>query len=559
MNHVMRLLYADKRNWRWEMYGPGKDWGKKYGSIVREKIGADGKLRKIEVNARAMYPAFIGEQAPRVVPSTLSAVARQTLVEKIGVVWENMLSRSPKIPKPAGHLPHFRPVARYSHSAVRATLDRGIITLTIPVAEGKRVEVRLDSSKDHGWEKWVAPLRAAVLAQKGFSVEFHEQNGMWYAHIPVAVATPTPPRKPRAIMGIHQGINAVSTAAVIATEDRIARVDGTPVWRSPLTHRLERVHARMRGLRRAKDRGGRETRRAWKRLKGKRTRQQKELMRQVAVGLVDFAEGTGVEGLAMADLRGMGAPRSSKRLNRLMSSWQRGEGRDFLAFKTEERGLAFAEVRSKGVKSTCPGCGRGEKKTRRGRAGEKGSFRCRGCGYTDLEEVVAAQNLALRAWKGWHGEEWSGEISRSSPGGGSTGQDSVRRISAAGIGEPRSPHRSTSKSGIPPPARASPDGNPENGTIGATGARREPPCGEPPLPGGPGVNVERPSKHPTAKRTTSDDSSGEVMTGSQGPARIDGKSPGLPVGVTASVDRAGRPLEKAGDSPTSGGGRGRDG
>jgi len=402
MNRVFRRLYADKRNHGWVDYGPDKDWGKKYGSIVRWK-----PLKRIwHVVGETLYPAFIRKDAPNRIDSSLPPASLQLLSQKVAVIWGNFIDNSGKVPRPKGHLPEMPRLAIYNVKSDAVTFeDTGfeikMKDFTIKSAESKKIRY-----KDR-----INLIKTGIANKTWSAVEIKKHlDGKWYAHIPIQIDSPEVVKQPHIVMGVDMGIRNVMTAAVV--QDVVSVPQSMRIPGAHLFQRLEHIKNRIGRLRSLKDRGNTKVRKAIRRLKGKRSRMQQTLVRQTAVRLIKQGLAVGVEGIAVEDLRNIRFPKASKKINRMVTNWARGEARDFISSKSAEHGLNITEVPHAGTSTKCPSCGHIEEKNRVGQ-----NFKCRNvaCRFSANADDVASVNIARLGWKYWNSSKWdnNSDISQS--------------------------------------------------------------------------------------------------------------------------------------------------
>ena len=456
MNSVFRRLYTDKRNYKWVNYGPDKDWGKSYGSIVRWKP----RKEDWHVVGEALYPAFIRKDAPNRIESPLNPESLQLLSQKVATVWGNFIGSAQTVPRPKGHLPNMGGVAIYNIPLNKFEFGNDNFVLNVKgmvipsvSSDKKKFLARMELIKQS------IACKNAVSKTPWAAVEIRKSDNKWYAHIPVTIVAPAPMKQPDKVMGIDVGVRNLMTAAVVNTKTEIPtplRVSGLPV-----VHRLERIKARVRELRSLSDRGNKNALKVLKRLRGRRRKIQQSVMRQVSAHVVDVAVGCGATGIAVEDLRKMGRPNMSRRMNRLIGGWSRGDGRDFLAQKAAEAGLNFKEVVARGTSSICPGCGKFDRSARDRTAH---LYACKVCGLTMNDDDVGAINIARRGYNYWNSPKWA--TSQSTAAAGATAEDSAGN----GVGESPNPHIKQPDAESPAAINGARSEKPENRAIG-TGAR----------------------------------------------------------------------------------------
>ena len=79
----------------------------------------------------------------------------------------------------------------------------------------------------------------------------------------------------------------------------------------------------------------------------------------------------------------------SKKMNHLMSQWQRGYIRNRLTQKCKEQSVELKEVLGKDISNVCSSCGARGKKV-------AGIFLCSECGYQIEEKTNTARNVKNR-------------------------------------------------------------------------------------------------------------------------------------------------------------------
>lgn len=454
MNEVMRLLYTDKRNWKWSHYGPDVDFGKKYGAIVRRTLKGTWK-----VNFRAMYPAFVRETPSIVSDFGLSARGRHACIAKIAVAWQTFLNGDtvprPKSEKGRTALPYFGPIVRFMNASVGFKFVSKDLKLILHFNNEKATVPVLQSTSDSHLE-YLTPFINFIKGGRTPSAELHERDNQWYAHISYDCTVPDTVRRPDRIMGVDLGINRAVAASVIDGKD------DKPIWKdsicaSPVLHKLKHNEKRMRELRSLGDRGCSNAKKAMKRLRGKHRRTQETFVKQSVTETVKLASKLKVEGIAMEDLSRLRAKRKkrSRSMNRRISSWPKGITKTAFEYKSAEYGIKFktSEKFTRRSSQECPSCHNIDKKAR---DFKNHIYHCSKCGFTENDDITASINIAHRGWRYWHSPKWDESLSKPQAGG--KGNDCIK----IGVEEACPPHELADGQG---PANAL-SGNAENRTNG---------------------------------------------------------------------------------------------
>ncbi len=491
---TFRRLYTDKRRGNWKRFGPGVPQGGGYGLAVSTKRNGTYRVRH-----RALYPGLVRD-AP-VTQTRLNAYSRQLLLTNVALTWENILNG---FNRPRGRLPTPPRVAVFHVPVESITMagERLVLRLSHPFQPKTHVRVPLVMSRDPRHLSRLETVIAQVRGKTWLRVELVQRDsGDWYAHFPVVVEAHVPQKRPKVVAGVDLGVRNATTLAVVNGPRCIpaahVRHSGMPA-----VHRLERVHARVRGLRSMADRGNRDARERLKTLKKRRSNIRMTLDQQTAYAVAQRAKASGAGGLAVEDLKGMPKPTMSRRMNRLITHWSRGRASTAIALKAAENGLALKAVHARGTSSTCPACGKLDRAAR-----DRGThrFTCRACHFSENDDAVGAINIAQRGWSYWNSPKW--EDSQSNPGSGS------RSPSSQDGGAPGNRGRGVRQS-VETPAREAfaPDskqpkgGSPVDLAVPSARDHGKPPNGPSPQarepPGGVwsprGLNRMRPSSGPVA-------------------------------------------------------------
>lgn len=436
MDRLFRMLYADKRNFGWNQFGPGVEQiavtGKNYHAFLTRNEDKDDKKgkKKLEwhVRGEALYPVFIAKYSTQKIPSSLPVTRLQLLSQRIATNWSNFLNNS--IPRPKNGLPVFRPLTIY-HVPIK-DFNIGSIKLN------KTIKISIVQSKDKQYEERMKLLMSSVLKKTWTAIEIKKHNdGKWYAHIPYTIKVEKP-ISPARVMGIDRGISNAFVGAVVSSKTELPS-KSIKIRGLPAVQRMERVKSRIRGLRSKADKGNKNARRKLKELKGKRRNIQDTLIHTAVSRIVKMAKAEGSGALVVEDLSSRFRTDKSRKMNRLVSGWGRGRSRDALEWKAQENGLRFKEVNPAETSKTCPKCG---SKDKRNRDFTTHTYKCRDCGYTQNDDVVGAINIARRGWNYFHSPKWA-KPSQSTPTAegapfGARGEDSTGV--APGTGDTFKPH-----------------------------------------------------------------------------------------------------------------------
>jgi IS605 OrfB family transposase len=495
MNKVFHLLYVDKRNHKWSEYGPTKDWGQSYGSIVGKKIkcvfltsgiaiNREGKIDKstgiikdqgiflsssvaVDVNGelvlatsapdptfvasgswqidgRAFYPAFIGNKKIKSIFKFKQADL-QLLSQKVAVVWGNFIGDSKKVPRPKAIRgqraePRMGKVAIYHIDSKKMTFNGNSF-----IIKTKDLTVNSTSSTKLKFIKLLNLIKANIT-KKGWSaieIRKHDDNN-WYAHIPVSIESPKPMKQPIKIMGIDVGIINNMTVSVVNSKTSLP-IESKRISGMRVAHKLDRIYARTRILQSKAKKGNKSAARKLKELKGIRPKIQDALVRQSTASVMKLAHKLGVDGISIEDLTKMKKPSYSKRMNRRLTNWAKGKARNWLEFKCTENGLGFKEVPAAWTSLTCPVCGNKDRENRKSQS----SFVCTKCGYIRNADDVGSINIARRGYAYWHSPKWDLHSTSSQPVEG-CGREGNNPENSGVIGEARNPLTQTD-GGVPSP------------------------------------------------------------------------------------------------------------
>lgn len=206
-----------------------------------------------------------------------------------------------------------------------------------------------------------------------------QRGSDWYVMLPVRILTPTGSSGEPTFIGVDLGIVRHATVAV---ENRVRFFNGKPA-------RHKREH--LADLRRRYQRKGRMDR--VKRGKGKERRWMRDVNHKISRQIVDLALEYEHPVICLEALDGIrDRVRSSKRFNRMVSSWAFRQLADFITYKAEREGGAVLFVDPRKTSQTCSKCGYESRHNRR----TQGTFRCHSCGHEVNADLNAARNIAAR-------------------------------------------------------------------------------------------------------------------------------------------------------------------
>ncbi len=173
----------------------------------------------------------------------------------------------------------------------------------------------------------------------------------------------------------------------------VACVKGTVPTRVPFggVRQIQQIHFRRRRRLAAKKAGDR---RVMRRLLGKEGRRERNRVRQrlhlASKRLVQFAR-EGKAAIVLEDLTLHGAGGRSRRMNRRLSSWPRGEIHRQIEYKAALAGVPIIKVNPQWTSKTCPVCGA----RRRDRVGTV--FVCLACDWEMDRQINAGMNILKTA------------------------------------------------------------------------------------------------------------------------------------------------------------------
>lgn len=146
--------------------------------------------------------------------------------------------------------------------------------------------------------------------------------------------------------------------------------------------------------------------RRWKRLQygknrasAKLYRQQRNILHQASRKVITFAEGHGVEELAVGDVRDIAdGVDKGRHTNQKISQWSHGQFHTYLKEKGERTGMRSTLVPEAYSTRTCSSCGFCHTSAPRGRV-----FRCSGCGVIVHRDANGAANICSKRVAGRFG------------------------------------------------------------------------------------------------------------------------------------------------------------
>ena len=159
---------------------------------------------------------------------------------------------------------------------------------------------------------------------------------------------------------------------------------------------LRKALQKKKSKRRKQRKSTRSVRRALKRVSRREKNFVRVTLHTIAKQIVATAKALSL-GIALEDLKGARGriPLKVRKQKRYQhASWAYRQLQFFIAYKAALSGVPVAFVDARGTSRTCPECGFMDKKNRSSQA----KFLCGKCGYTGHADIVAACNLALRAW-----------------------------------------------------------------------------------------------------------------------------------------------------------------
>jgi transposase len=136
--------------------------------------------------------------------------------------------------------------------------------------------------------------------------------------------------------------------------------------------------------------------------KNKQRKVEASISREINTAINDLARAKKPLLLITEDLSNSFTFRKSKKMNRRLSRWVRGEIQDRVIFKALAEGFCHEQVNPAYGSQTCPPCGFVDSKNRKGDL-----FKCCHCQHEDVADRVAAENYKKR-----YGDR---EICRSTP------------------------------------------------------------------------------------------------------------------------------------------------
>jgi IS605 OrfB family transposase len=167
--------------------------------------------------------------------------------------------------------------------------------------------------------------------------------------------------------------------------------DGTVYSGDAIDRTRARCQRRREGLQRH---GTRSARRRLRHLKGKQARFQRDVNHRIAKRLVESAKRSAA-GIALENLTGIPAQIKARRRSQRPrhANWGFFQLRQYVTYKAALAGVPVILVDPRNTSRECPHCHHIAKANRRSQA----RFSCQRCGYTQVADFVAAQNIKHRA------------------------------------------------------------------------------------------------------------------------------------------------------------------
>ncbi|GIV98429.1 MAG: transposase [Herpetosiphonaceae bacterium] len=221
--------------------------------------------------------------------------------------------------------------------------------------------------------------RQVLLARQGES-DLVFRNGQFSLLVPCTVDEPTPDDGD-AVLGVDLGI------VNLATDSDGETYSGAQGER--VRQRYQRRRAALQSV------GTKSAKRRLKKISGKQRRFQSNINHTIAKQLVRKAKGTR-RALALEDLthirkRTEQTVRKSARAK--LSNWSFNQLRRYISYKAQMCGVRVLLVDPRSTSQTCNRCGTVDKRNRPNQP----TFRCVGCGHTNLADVNAACTIRDRA------------------------------------------------------------------------------------------------------------------------------------------------------------------
>lgn len=227
----------------------------------------------------------------------------------------------------------------------------------------------------------------AMLAARRGETDLVYRRGKFYLLAVCDIAEPAPDEVDQ-VLGVDLGIVNISTDSDGET------YSGEQVER--VRQRYQRRRDRLQAV------GTKNSRRRLKSLSGRQRRFQSNENHRIAKQLVAKAKRTG-RGIALEELTHIGErTKASRRTQRAKhSNWAFRQLRMFVTYKSALAGVVVLTVDPRYTSQACNRCGCVDKRNRPGRRlpprrGEA-TFRCVGCGHTNLADYNAACNIRDRA------------------------------------------------------------------------------------------------------------------------------------------------------------------
>lgn len=208
-----------------------------------------------------------------------------------------------------------------------------------------------------------------------------ERNGDWYVALPVRVDNETPAVRDgeHSFIGVDLGIVRLAT---VAYPDRVEFFSGKEA-RHKREHFADVRGRYQRHNRKDKTRDNRHKESAWMR----------DMNHKISKAIVDGAAEYPSPVIVLENLEGISRRlRSSKRFNRMMSSWAFRQLCSFIEYKAQKRGIPVIYIDPRDTSKSCSKCGHCSRSNRP----DQSHFVCEACGYQVNADVNASFNIAAR-------------------------------------------------------------------------------------------------------------------------------------------------------------------
>lgn len=213
-----------------------------------------------------------------------------------------------------------------------------------------------------------------LLSGRALSSELVEKRSGWWIYVAIELAAPTILPTP-VVIGVDLGI----TRPAVTSNSRFL---GKRRWKD-ITHKI------FKKRRQCQSKGTKSSKRRLRILRGKLARFRHDCDHVISKRIV---ETTGPGGtIVLENLTGIrsGAQTRSKKFNRWLHGWSFFRLKQFVAYKSEEMGIAVVGVDPRHTSQTCSRCGDRHRRNRKSQS----LFRCRTCGYSLNADLNAARNV----------------------------------------------------------------------------------------------------------------------------------------------------------------------